>query len=99
MYLNETDDARGFRQWLQVGRHVKKGSKAFYIIGPVTKKITEKKSLDSGEKVREEKQIIAGFKAIPVFRIEDTEGEPIIREAFKVNIPHEFNGIIQEAWA
>jgi len=96
MYLNETEDARGFRQWQQVGRYVKKGSRAFYIIGPVTKKITAEKSLESGEKVREEKQIIAGFKGIPVFRFEDTEGEPIIREAFKVNIPYEFNSIIQE---
>jgi len=96
MYHNKTDDARGFWQWQQVGRYVKKGSKAFYIIGPVTKKITEEKSLESDEKVREEKQIIAGFKAIPVFRFEDTEGEPIIREDFKVNIPYEFNGIIQE---
>jgi hypothetical protein len=62
----------------------------------MTKKITEEKRLESGEKVREEKQIIAGFKGIPVFRFEDTEGEPIIREAFKVNIPCEFNGIIKE---
>jgi hypothetical protein len=96
MYLNETDDARGFRQWQAAGRYVKKGSKAFYIIGPVTKKITAEKSLESGEKIREEKHILAGFKAIPVFRFEDTEGEPIIRENFKVNIPCEFNNIIQE---
>jgi hypothetical protein len=96
MYLNETEDARGFRQWQQVGRYVKKGSKAFYIIGPVTRKITEEKSLESGETVREEKTVLAGFKAIPVFRFEDTEGEPIIREDFKVNIPYEFNSIIQE---
>jgi len=27
MYLNETDDARGFRQWQQVSRYVKKGVK------------------------------------------------------------------------
>ena len=96
MYLNDTEDARGFRQWQQVGRYVKKGSKAFYIIGPVTRKIKVEKPLESGETVKEEKQIIAGFKAIPVFRFEDTEGEPIIREEFKVNIPYEFNSIIQE---
>ncbi len=96
MYLNNTEDARGFRQWQQVGRYVKKGSKAFYIIGPVTRKITEEKSLESGETVCEEKQILAGFKAIPVFRFEDTEGGPIIREEFKVNIPYEFNSIIAE---
>ncbi|MGB9860027.1 MAG: hypothetical protein ACPLQP_08860 [Moorellaceae bacterium] len=34
MLLAGTEDARGYRQWQQVGRHVKKGSKAFYIFGP-----------------------------------------------------------------
>jgi hypothetical protein len=96
MYLNDTEDARGFRQWQQVDRYVKKGSKAFYIIGPVTRKITAEKSLESGETVREEKTVLAGFKAIPVFRFEDTDGAPVIREDFKVNIPCEFNSIIQE---
>src|SRR3990172_11779155 len=51
MYLNETEDARGFRQWKQAGRYVKKGSKAFYILAPMLKKITAEKSLESGEKV------------------------------------------------
>jgi hypothetical protein len=96
MYLNNTEDARGFRQWQQVGRYVKKGSKAFYIIAPLTRKITEKKNLESGETVREEKTVLAGFKGIPVFRFEDTEGEPMIREEYKINIPYEFNGIIKE---
>ena len=96
MYLNNTEDARGFRQWQQVGRYVKKGSKAFYIIAPVTKKITAERILESGDKVREERTTLAGFKGIPVFRIEDTDGAPIIREDYKVNIPCEFTGIIQE---
>jgi hypothetical protein len=64
MYLNNTEDARGFRQWQQVGRYVKKGSKAFYIIAPLTRKITEKKNLESGETIREEKTVLAGFKGI-----------------------------------
>ncbi len=89
MYLNDTEDARGFRQWQAVGRHVKKGSKAFYILAPLLKKVID-------EETTEEKQVLAGFRAIPVFRIEDTEGEPIVREDFKVNIPCEFNGIIKE---
>jgi hypothetical protein len=96
MYLNNTEDARGFRQWQQVGRYVKKGSKAFYIIAPVTRKITEKKNLESGETVREEKTVLSGFKGTPVFRFEDTEGEPMIREEYKLNIPYEFNNIIKE---
>ncbi len=96
MYLNDTEDARGFRQWQQVGRYVKKGSKAFYILAPLIRKTTEHKTLESGETMSEDKQILAGFKAIPVFRFEDTAGEPIIREEFKLNVPCEFNGIIKE---
>ncbi len=96
MYLNNTEDARGFKQWQQVGRYVKKGSKAFYILAPIFKKITEEKTLESGETIKQEKQILAGFKAVPVFRFEDTEGAPLIKENFKVNIPYEFNSIIQE---
>lgn len=96
MYLNNTEDARGFNQWNQIGRYVKKGSKAFYILAPMFRKVTEEKTLESGETTRIEKEILAGFRAVPVFRFEDTEGAPIIKEAFNVNIPYEFNNIIQE---
>ncbi len=89
MYLNNTEDARGFKQWQAVGRYVTKGSKAFYILAPIFKKVIDEKTL-------EEKQILAGFKAVPVFRFEDTEGAPLIKENFKPNIPYEFKGIIQE---
>ncbi len=96
MYLNNTEDARGFKQWQQVGRYVKKGSKAFYILAPMFKKVIEEKTLESGETERKEKQILSGFKAIPVFRFENTTGAPLIKEDFKVNIPYEFNSIIKE---
>ncbi len=96
MYLNNTEDARGFKQWHQCGRYVKKGSKAFYILAPMFKKVIEEKTLESGETEKLEKQILAGFKAIPVFRFEDTEGTPLIKENFKVNIPYEFNSIVKE---
>ena len=89
MYLNNTEDARGFNQWKQAGRHIKKGSKAFFILAPMFKKVIEEKTL-------EEKQILAGFRAVPVFRFEDTEGAPLIKDNFRVNIPFEFNGIIKE---
>src|SRR4030042_1827054 len=62
MYLNDTEDARGFRQWQQVGRYVKKGSRAFYIIGPVTRRITEEKSLESGETVREDRTVLEALR-------------------------------------
>jgi hypothetical protein len=34
MLLSGTDDARGFQQWKDAGRFVKKGSHAFYILIP-----------------------------------------------------------------
>lgn len=89
MYLSNTEDARGFNQWKQAGRYIKKGSHAFYILAPMFKKVIDEKTL-------EEKQILAGFKGIPVFRFEDTEGAPIISEGLKLDVPFEFNGIIQE---
>src|SRR5659263_112895 len=76
MYCNNTKDARGFNQWKQAGRYIIKGSHAFYILAPMFKKVIDKKT-------SEEKQIIAGFKAVPVFRFEDTDGAPIIRK-FKI---------------
>jgi len=74
MLINETEDARGFRQWEQVGRRVKKGAKAVYILGPVARKVKERDE-ETGEE--RERTLIFGFKGIPVFCIEDTEGEPI----------------------
>ena len=68
--LNGFTDARGFNQWLAVGRNVKRGEKAFYILGPVTKKWRNE---DTGE----EKVIVLGFKGLPVFGQEQTEGRPL----------------------
>jgi hypothetical protein len=72
--IHGTDDARGFRQWEQAGRRVKKGVRAFYILGPVKVKRT-KRDDTTGEDV--ERVVVVGFKAIPVFRLSDTEGEPV----------------------
>ena len=72
-FLADTSDARGYRQWQQAGRQVNKGSKAFHILGPKTRKITE--TDDNGRET--DKVIVAGFFTIPVFRAEDTDGEPL----------------------
>lgn len=72
-FLADTSDARGFRQWKKAGRKVKKGAKAFHILGPKARTITE--TNDDGTET--EKVIVSGFFAIPVFRAEDTDGEPL----------------------
>ena len=72
--LAGTDDARGYRQWMDAGRYVRKGSKAFYILGPVF----VKKRLDTPDPGEDEEvEVLVGFRAIPVFRLEDTEGEEL----------------------
>ena len=81
MFGEETEDARGFRQWKEVGRFVKKGAKAFYILTPRIKKVKDEEKDD-------EKRILVGYRAVPVFRAEDTEGEPLEYEKIdKLNLP------------
>ena len=67
--LAGTSDARGFRQWQEAGRSVRKGSKAFQILGPITVKRTDRDE-DGAES---ERMALVGFKSIPVFRLEDTD--------------------------
>jgi hypothetical protein len=72
--LYGTSDARGFRQWNEVGRYVKKGSKAFDILVPLmwTLKATDPKT---GE--RKKIEVLSGFRAAPVFAVECTEGQEL----------------------
>jgi antirestriction protein ArdC len=78
MHFSATADARGFRQWQDAGRHVKKGAKALYILAPRIKKEKDKKT-------EEEKAVLIGFMVIPVFRAEDTEGDPLEYE--QIDLP------------
>jgi len=78
MFFAGTNDARGFRQWQEVGRHVKRGSKAFTILAP---RFIKKDTNDQ----EETKTILIGFLSVPVFRVEDTEGKPLDYQ--KIELP------------
>jgi len=78
IFLSETQDARGFRQWKEVDRHVIKGARAIHIFVPKIMKLEN----DEGD----EEEKLAGFMARPVFRIEDTEGETVEYE--KIELPN-----------
>jgi hypothetical protein len=81
MFIAGTQDARGFRQWHEVNRYVKKGSKGFYILVPHIRKEEDK---ETGT----EKQVLVGFLTRSVFRYEDTDGKPIIHEEAELaNLP------------
>jgi antirestriction protein ArdC len=72
--LAGTVDARGFRQWQEVGRNVNKGAKALRILAPRTRKIRETDN-ETGQEL--ERVVTIGFVGIPVFRYEDTNGAPL----------------------
>jgi hypothetical protein len=77
MAIHGYGDARGFRQWQEVGRSVRKGEHAFYILGPV---MVKAKKADPGRGIEVGDMICAGFTGIPVFGYEQTEGEPLPHE-------------------
>ena len=83
MFLSGTYDARGYGQWKQVNRYVKKGAKAIYILVP--RVLKRKIDTDEGEDEGQEEEILAGFMARPVFKVEDTDGEPLDYQ--KIELP------------
>lgn len=70
MFFHQTEDARGYKQWQKVKRQVIKGKTSFDIIVPVFKKETVADN-------EEETTVLKGFCCGCVFRLEDTEGEPL----------------------
>ena len=83
-YLAGTQDARGYQQWQKVGRHVEKGKKAIWILAPNMGKIkkTRQEEIEVDgliETVEREEEVskLFGFKVVPVFRYEDTDGKPL----------------------
>ena len=68
-FISGTADSRGFNQWKTVNRFVKKGATAIYILVPCFKKLKDE--------AEQEKEVLSFFKAMPVFKVEDTEGEPL----------------------
>lgn len=62
-------DCRGYVQWQSLGRSVKHGSKAVYIVRPLTMK---KVKIEDGKE--KDTIVCIGFSTIPVFAASDTEG-------------------------
>ena len=71
--INGSTDAMTYKGWQKKGRTVKKGQKSFLIFAPVKKSGFRKDNDGDTEKF----QYICGFRAMPVFGLEQTEGEPI----------------------
>jgi hypothetical protein len=80
MLLAGTTDARGFRQWNEAGRFVVKGAKAFWILGPMVKKVRVEQGIPDEHAEQKDatfREVLVGFRTIPVFRYEDTSGQDL----------------------
>jgi len=66
-------DARGFKAWGKVGRQCSKGG-CFYILAP---NLFKKKVVNKKTNIEEEKTILAGFRPIPVWPLENTTGKEV----------------------
>ena len=66
----------GFNEWKKRGRFVRKGEKAIYILAPSPIKITVP-VLESDGTVTERVDTIPRYRAVPVFEISQTEGDPL----------------------
>ncbi len=65
----------GYKKWKELGRTVRKGGKAVWILAPWLKKV----EVETDGEEKKEKKLLHGFFSVPVFDIGQTEGEPIKR--------------------
>jgi hypothetical protein len=62
----------GFHTWKELGRFVKKGAKGILILAPIFRKLTV---LEAGQADQADK--LVGFRAVYVFDLVDTDGQPL----------------------
>lgn len=77
MFLSGTGDARGYKQWKDANRFVKKGSHSIHILAPCFKK-------EADDESGEEKKVLKYFNPVPVFRLEDTDGEKLDYQTLEI---------------
>jgi antirestriction protein ArdC len=70
MQRPEATQVAGFKAWQQLGRQVRKGEHAIRIMAPMAVKETDEHGQETGERV-------VFFRAVPVFDIAQTDGEPL----------------------
>jgi hypothetical protein len=75
LILSQTDGeatrVSGFHAWRQLGRNVRKGERAIWILAPMTRRV------ETDDDSEEPKNVVSGFKAAPVFDIAQSDGEPL----------------------
>ena len=85
----------GFRTWEKLGRSVKKGEKAIWILAPMLYRDKTDSSVENQDKV------LRGFKFVPVFDVSQTCGDPLpsICNPLYGDDPHDHFGRLVEVAA
>ena len=94
MMSHNTTDARGYQAWKKVGRYGKKGE-AFSILAPIL--ISVKKDKDKKESKDNMKKVLIGFRPIPVWPVEGTEGKDVDYGATS-EMPEFLGKEVAESW-
>jgi hypothetical protein len=63
----------GYQKWREFGRFVKKGAKGIFILAP----ILTKKTAEQDNPEEDSARVAVGFRAVYVFDLSDTDGEPL----------------------
>ncbi len=73
--LQGDPDARGYKAWRHVQRHVKKGQKARYVLAPRLGRSTVVDDEETGQQTRY--RPVIGWRNLPVFGYDQTDGAPL----------------------
>lgn len=81
LIVNQRPDATrvaGFKTWEKLGRFVRKGEKALWILAPrFYTKAERQQDEDQGDDEQSDERKVAYFRPVPVFDISQTDGEPL----------------------
>jgi len=61
----------GFQAWRRLGRAVRRGERAIWILAPVTRRVAADDTTDDAVRA------VVGFRPVPVFAEEQTDGSPL----------------------
>ena len=83
----------GFHTWRRLGRFVRRGEQAVWILAPVTRRVADE---ESDNPVR----TVVAFRPVPVFAQDQTEGDPLPAICVRLHgddAPGAYGGLVQVA--
>ena len=99
LQMPEATFVAGFRRWLQMGRHVRKGGTGIGIMAPLIYRSRDDSGADASPAVDKSKaaeRSIRGFKIVHVFDVSQTDGEELPQFAAITGDPGELLSSMEE---